>query len=92
VDVPAVIQACAESGTFLELNAHPYRLDISDLVCREAKEAGVKVVLGTDAHSDAHYSLMQYGVFTARRGWLEKKDVINCLPLEKLRKALKSHG
>ncbi len=79
VDVPAVVEACAETGTSLELNAHPERLDIKDTVCREAKAAGVKVALGSDAHHGAHYGLMQYGVATARRGWLEKDDVLNCM-------------
>jgi DNA polymerase (family 10) len=90
VDVPAVVRACAETGTLLELNAHPDRLDITDVVCREAKEAGVKVVIGTDAHHFSHYRFMRFGVATARRGWLEKSDVVNCMTLAQLLKHLKS--
>jgi DNA polymerase (family 10) len=79
VDVGAVVEACAEHRTALELNSHMDRLDITDLVCRQAKEAGVKVLIGTDAHHSGHYWMMQLGVGTARRGWLEKSDVLNCM-------------
>ncbi len=72
LDVGAVVAACAESGCALELNAHSDRLDITDLVCRQAKEAGVKVLIGTDAHHARHFWMMELGVGTARRGWLEK--------------------
>jgi len=90
VDVPAVIAACAEAGTVLELNAHPARLDITDVVCREAKGAGVKVVIATDAHHSAHFPFMRFGVATARRGWLEKKDIVNCMTAGQLLKFLKA--
>ena len=88
VNAPAVVEACAETGTCLELNAHPERLDITDVVCREAKAAGVKVVLSTDSHRSSQYGFMQYGVATARRGWLEKADVINCMTAKRLLKFL----
>jgi len=90
LNVPTIVEACAETGTMLELNAHPDRLDISDVVCREAKQAGVKVALGTDAHHPSHYRFMQFGVATARRGWLEKADVVNCKTPAQLMKFLKS--
>jgi len=90
VDVPAIVAACAETGTCLELNAHPERLDIRDTVCREAKQAGVKVALGTDAHHASHYALMHYGVATARRGWLEKGDVLNSMTARALQSFLRS--
>ncbi|MHC4592239.1 MAG: DNA polymerase/3'-5' exonuclease PolX [Planctomycetota bacterium] len=85
VDVGAVVAACAEHRTALELNANAERLDITDLVCRAAKEAGVKVLIGSDAHHPRHYWMMQLGVATARRGWLERGDVLNCMGLEELR-------
>jgi DNA polymerase (family 10) len=84
VDVAAVVAACVESGCALELNAHSERLDITDLVCRQAKEAGVKVMIATDAHHARHFWMMQLGVGTARRGWLEKGDVLNCMSVEEL--------
>ncbi len=90
VDISAVIEACAETGTCLELNAHPERLDITDLVCREAKRAGVKMALGSDAHGGLHYRLMQFGLSTARRGWLEKGDVINSMTAGRLLRFLRS--
>jgi len=84
LDVAAVVAACAQYRVALELNAHMERLDITDLVCRQAKEAGVKVLIGTDAHRSEHYWMMQLGVATARRGWLEKADVLNCMKTEEL--------
>ncbi len=84
VDVGAVIAACTDEGCALELNANMDRLDITDVVCREAKQAGVKVLIGTDAHHSEQYWMMRLGVAAARRGWLEKGDVLNCLDAEKL--------
>jgi DNA polymerase (family 10) len=84
VNIPEVIEACRDENVFLELNAHPDRLDITDLVCREAKKAGVRVAIGSDAHTADQLSLISFGVDTARRGWLEKGDVVNCLSAEEL--------
>jgi DNA polymerase (family 10) len=86
LNVGAVIEACAEHGTALEINAHTERLDITDLVCREAKAAGVKVIIGTDAHHTRHLPMMRLGVAVARRGWLEKSDVLNCLTVKQFLK------
>jgi DNA polymerase (family 10) len=77
VDVDAVLKAAARNGTAIELNANPLRLDLTDQACRRAKELGVKVVINTDAHNTEDLHLMRYGVATARRGWLEKSDVLN---------------
>ncbi len=88
VDLDEVLKAAAGTGTFMELNAHPLRLDLDDVHCREAKKLGITVVITTDAHSTAQLNNMRYGVFTARRGWLEKSDILNCLPFEKLIKRL----
>jgi len=89
VDMSAVVEACAQYGTALELNCFPDRLDINDILCRQAKEAGVKVAIGTDAHRASHLAHMEFGVATARRGWLEADDVLNCWPLERLLHFLK---
>ena len=89
VDMAAVIQKAGERGCFLELNANPQRLDLTDIYCQMAKEAGVLVAINTDAHSVADFGQLSYGVGQARRGWLEKKDVLNTRPLKELTRLLK---
>jgi DNA polymerase (family 10) len=89
VDMAAVIQKAKERGCFLELNANPQRLDLTDTHCQMAKEAGVLVAVNTDAHSVAEFGQLRYGLGQARRGWLEKKDVLNTRPLNELLKLLK---
>jgi DNA polymerase (family 10) len=79
--VEAVLQAAAELDVAVELNAHPERLDLHDGHVRRAKELGVKVAINTDAHSTRDLDLIRYGVDQARRGWLERGDVLNALPL-----------
>ncbi|MEW6665262.1 MAG: DNA polymerase/3'-5' exonuclease PolX [Thermodesulfobacteriota bacterium] len=88
VNLDKVMEACSANGKILELNAHPERLDLSDLHCRKAKEKGVKLAVSTDAHQKEALDLMSFGVATARRGWIEPQDVINTLPLSKLLKLL----
>ena len=88
LDMEQVIDVAKETNTFLEINAFPDRLDLNDLHARLGKEKGVKFVLGTDAHSLTHLDFMQYGVATARRGWLEKKDVLNTYPLKEIERFL----
>jgi DNA polymerase (family 10) len=85
----AVIQKAAERGCFLELNANPQRLDLTDIYCQMAKAAGVLVAINTDAHSVEDFGQLVYGVGQARRGWLEKKDVLNTRPLKELTRLLK---
>jgi len=85
IDIPAVIEHAAQTHTALEVNANPYRLDLKDLHCRMAAERGVKLVIGTDAHSVEGLGLMEFGVATAARGWATKTDVLNTLPLGKLK-------
>ncbi|MGC1580110.1 MAG: DNA polymerase/3'-5' exonuclease PolX, partial [Candidatus Acidiferrales bacterium] len=80
-DMEKIYVAAAKAGVAMECNAHPDRLDLKDIHLRAAIERGVKIVISTDAHSTANLQLMKYGVITARRGWVEKKDVINTLPL-----------
>lgn len=88
VDIDRLLAAAAETGTALELNAYYQRLDACDLLCRRAKEKGVRISIGTDAHSPEQMWMMELGVGTARRGWLEKKDVLNTMSLSELRKHL----
>jgi DNA polymerase (family 10) len=89
IDMAAVIQKAGERGCFLELNASPQRLDLTDIYCQMAKEAGVLVAINTDAHSVEDFGQLIYGVGQARRGWLEKKDVLNARPLKELTRLLK---
>jgi len=84
VDIHKVMEKAAETGTWLELNAYWDRLDLNDVNLKVAKEIGVKISIGTDAHSVEGLLWMKFGVATARRGWLESKDVINTYPLEKI--------
>ena len=84
----AVIEACAETGTWIELNASPYRFDMDWRHWPYAKSKGVKCVINCDAHRLEHAGYLRLGAGMARKGWLEKADVINTLPLGDLRKAL----
>ncbi|MBM4029575.1 MAG: PHP domain-containing protein [Planctomycetes bacterium] len=84
LDLPAVIEHAAQTNTALEVNADPSRLDLKDVHCKMAIEAGVKLALGTDAHSTASLALMPFGVATAARGWATQADVLNALTLPKL--------
>ncbi|KPJ64949.1 DNA polymerase III [candidate division WOR-1 bacterium DG_54_3] len=88
VDMEKIIKAAEDTGTYLEINSYPERLDLSDIHARRAKEEGVLIAIDTDAHAAIQLDIMKYGVATARRGWLEKKDVINTQPLAKLLKLL----
>ena len=88
-DLEKVLAACKKHGVAVECNAFPDRLDLRDVDLRAARERGVKVVISTDAHSTTHLPYMKYGVRTARRAWLEKADVLNTLPVDKLLKALR---
>lgn len=88
VDVEALVDAAARTGTALEINAAPERLDLKDTYARLARERGARIAIGTDAHSTAQLRSMPLGVSVARRGWLEAKDVINTLPLAALRDLL----
>ena len=89
VDMEKIMKAAKERGCFMELNAHPDRLDLDDVHCRMAKDLGVKIVLSTDAHSKNGLDFMRFGVGQARRGWLEADDVVNARPLKKLKQELK---
>lgn len=88
-DVETIIKTAAERKCLLELNAKPNRLDLNDRHCKLAKERGAKIVLGTEAETAEQLDYMTFGVYQARRGWLEKEDVVNTWPLTKLKTFLK---
>jgi DNA polymerase (family 10) len=73
----------------MECNSYPERLDLRDVYLRMCKERGVKVVISTDSHNTLHLPYIRYGVTMARRGWLEKADVINTLPVDQFLAALR---
>ena len=89
VDVEALIAACARTGTFLEVNANPKRLDLRPEHVRAAIGAGVRICVSSDAHHPDGIDVLRYGVDTARRGWAAKGDVVNALPWAKVEKARK---
>ncbi|MBN1402269.1 MAG: PHP domain-containing protein, partial [Anaerolineae bacterium] len=89
VDMARILEAARRHGCALEINADPSRLDLDGAHCRMAKEAGVKLVISTDAHRETGLQYMRLGVGQARRGWLEAADVLNTLPLAELRAALR---
>jgi DNA polymerase (family 10) len=88
-DMEAVLDACAKHGVVMECNAYPDRLDLNDVHLRMAKNRGVKIVISTDSHTTSNLKYMKYGVTTARRGWIEKKNVINTLPLDEFLASLR---
>jgi DNA polymerase (family X) len=84
VDLDAVLKAAAESGTMVEINAQPKRLDVDWIHARRAKELGIILVINPDAHSTEELALYRYGVDVARRGWLTAEDVLNSRTLKKI--------
>lgn len=84
IDFDKILRAAKEYGVVLEINSYPERLDLNDQNIRRAKEAGVKMVIDTDSHNKNHFSNIELGIAQARRGWAEKKDIINCHSLKKL--------
>ncbi len=88
VNLDMLMEAAKERSCFLEVNSQPLRMDLTDSACKMAKEMGVKVAICTDAHNAEQLDYIRYGVYQARRGWLEKEDVINTLSLTKLLKLL----
>lgn len=89
VDMDAIIRVAKETGTVLEIDAYPDRLDLKDEHIRKAVEAGVKLVIDSDAHSVNHMRFLEFGVAQARRGWAKKSDVINTRPLKEFLRCLK---
>jgi len=89
IDFDKILRVAKETGTILEINSFPERLDLKDTNIRKAKEAGVKMVINTDAHHIDQMRFIEFGISQARRGWAEKEDIINTQPLEKLLKFFK---
>jgi DNA polymerase (family 10) len=92
LDMDAVLEAAAETGTILEINANPQRLDLRDIHVRRAVELGVKLTINTDAHSAPELDLRHYGVATAQRGWSTAADVVNTWTSDQLLTYLNRHG
>jgi len=88
-DEDVFFEAAKRTGTILEINAYPNRLDLSDEHIRRAKNMGIKMSIGTDSHAAHELLYMSYGVSQARRGWAEKKDVINTFSLKEILEFLK---
>jgi DNA polymerase (family 10) len=89
LDIEKIIETARETGTALEINSFPSRLDLNDKNIRKAIQKGVKLVINTDAHHRDHLLFMRFGISQARRGWATKEDIINSWPLEKLLKFFK---
>ncbi|MFA5858916.1 MAG: DNA polymerase/3'-5' exonuclease PolX [Elusimicrobiota bacterium] len=90
VDMEKLMVSAKSTGTWLELNANPYRLDINDIFCMRAKELGVRVTIGSDAHSLEQLEYLGLGLSTAQRGWLEVNDVVNTMTAAELKDSFKS--
>ncbi|MGH3425598.1 MAG: PHP domain-containing protein, partial [Nocardioidaceae bacterium] len=91
-DLDAVFAACARTGTALEIDAYPDRLDLSDEHVLRAKRYGVRFAIDSDAHSTGHLGFMRFGIGTAQRGWLTGDDVINTWRLDRLQAFLRKEG
>ncbi len=89
IDMEAVLQACAATGTVVEINAHPARLDLNDVYTRRAVELGCRIAISTDAHEPAEMDLLSYGIHSGRRAWLRAQDVINTRPVDEMLAMLK---
>ena len=89
IDLEKAMRAAKETGTILEINSSPVRMDLNDQNIRRAKKAGLKMVINTDTHHKDQLRFMEYGVSQARRGWTEKEDIINVHPLETMLNFLK---
>ena len=89
VDMLVILRHARQRGCFVELNAHPERLDLLDVHCMMARDEGVLVAVNSDAHSTSDFDNLHYGIGQARRGWLERADVLNTRPLGALRRLLK---
>jgi DNA polymerase (family 10) len=89
VNIDEIIKTAKETGTILEINSFPNRLDLKDEYIKKCVEAGVKMSINTDAHLFSHLDNAEYGIAQARRGWAEKKDIVNAWPADKMLKMLK---
>jgi DNA polymerase (family 10) len=89
IDIDEVMSACKKNGVALEINAYPLRLDLNDILSRRAMEKGIMLSIGTDAHQIDQMSYLTYGVYVARRAWLKRENLLNCMELEELMKYFK---
>ncbi len=89
LDTEKIFAACREHHVCLEINAQPDRLDLPDTFCQQARAAGVRFTIDTDAHKSSAFEMIRYGVLTARRGWLTRKDVLNTVSAKELRRRTK---
>ncbi|MFH0791156.1 MAG: DNA polymerase/3'-5' exonuclease PolX [Candidatus Omnitrophota bacterium] len=89
IDLEEILKAAKQTNTALEINSYPQRLDLNDLNCRKAKEMGVKISLGSDAHNTGQLEAIKFGVSMARRGWIANDDVLNTLTCDELLKTIK---
>jgi DNA polymerase (family 10) len=89
IDIDEVIKAAKRTGTVLEIDAFPERMDLKDEHARKAVEAGVKLVIDSDAHHTSHFQVLHYGIAVARRGWVKKSDVLNTRPVGEFLRGLK---
>jgi DNA polymerase (family 10) len=92
LDMEAVLGAAVEHGVALEINAHPSRLDLEDIYARRAWQMGIRLCVNTDAHSASDLDMLPFGVATARRGWVQAKDMLNTWQPEKLLEWLRARG
>jgi DNA polymerase (family 10) len=90
INMEAIFQAALQSNTALEINAMPSRLDLKDVHIQRAKELGVKLVIGTDAHNSEQLDHMRFGVGMARRGWCEPEHILNTRPLAEIQRSFGS--
>jgi DNA polymerase (family 10) len=89
IDIEEIIDTARSTGTIMEIDAYPDRSDLKDEYIRKCVEAGVKMSIDSDAHASVHFPFLEYGIAQARRGWAEKRDIVNAWPLEKMLKFLK---
>jgi DNA polymerase (family 10) len=89
ISLDKILATARSTGTVLEINAYPERLDLNDLNIRVCKNLGIKMVINSDAHQVDQLRLMPFGIAQARRGWAEKEDIVNAWPVDKLLKMLK---
>ena len=89
VDMEEIVRYAKKTGTILEINSFPDRLDLNDENVKKCVEAGVKISIDSDGHSTEHFKYLEYGIAQARRGWAERNDIINVWPMEKMLKLLK---
>ena len=85
-DWPEIFDACKKTGTILEINAWPSRLDLPEVLVKEAIKKGIKLIVWSDAHAINQMDNMKFGVAVARRGWATKEDIINTLPWVEFKK------